>query len=85
MLVAGLPEDRRLVYPWIGVEWIENDFGTVHNLDQIGRTEDVQFGAALRAEHRARDASLGQRPQCGDARSASASRLFASATTIRCS
>jgi len=49
-LVAGLPEDRRLVYPWIGVEWIENDFGTVHNFNQIGRTEDVQFGAALHAE-----------------------------------
>jgi hypothetical protein len=49
-LVAALPDDRRLVYPWIGVEWIENDFGTARNFDQIGRTEDVQFGAALRAE-----------------------------------
>jgi hypothetical protein len=49
-LVAALPEDRKLVYPWIGLEWIQNDFDKAHNFDQIGRTEDVQYGAALRAE-----------------------------------
>ena len=48
--VAALPEDRRLVYPWMGVEWIEDDFVTTRNLDQLARTEDLQFGRSLRAE-----------------------------------
>jgi len=47
-LVAALPEDRKLVYPWIGLEWIQNDFRTTHNVDQIGRTEDQQFGTSFR-------------------------------------
>ena len=84
-LVAGLPEDRRLVYPWIGVEWIENDFGTVHNFNQIGRTEDVQFGAALRAELGLATPTSGQRPQCGDARTGQAKQAFRFGEMIRCS
>ncbi len=39
-----LPEDRKLIYPWIGFEWIEDDFRSVRNLQQIGRTEDYAFG-----------------------------------------
>jgi hypothetical protein len=50
VLVAALPQDRKLVYPWVGVEWIEDDFGTAHNQDQLARTEDLQFGRSLRAE-----------------------------------
>jgi len=49
-LVAPLPEDRKLVYPWVGAEWIEDDFVTVQNQDQLVRTEDLQFGRSLRAE-----------------------------------
>ena len=49
-LVAALPADRKLVYPWLGLEWIEDDFDTAHNRDQIGRTEDVHYGATLRAD-----------------------------------
>jgi hypothetical protein len=49
-LVGPLPQDRKLVYPWVGVEWVEDDFGTVHNQDQLARTEDLQFGRSLRAE-----------------------------------
>jgi hypothetical protein len=49
-LVGALPEDRTLAYPWIGIEWIENEFGTARNFDQIGRTEDLHVGASLRAE-----------------------------------
>jgi hypothetical protein len=49
-LVAALPENRRLVYPWAGVEWIEDDFATTHNQDQLARTEDLDFGRSLRAE-----------------------------------
>ena len=49
-LVAPLPQDRKLVYPWVGMEWIEDDFVTAHNQDQLARTEDLQFGRTLRAE-----------------------------------
>ena len=49
-LAAPLPTDRRLVYPWVGMEWVEDDFVKVHNQDQLARTEDLQFGRALRAE-----------------------------------
>jgi hypothetical protein len=49
-LVAPLPDDRKLVYPWIGIEWIENAYGTARNFDQIGRTEDLHVGSSLRAE-----------------------------------
>lgn len=48
--VAALPEDRKLVYPWVGLEWIEDDFVTARNQDQLVRTEDLQFGRSLRTE-----------------------------------
>ncbi len=50
VLVAPLPQDRKLVYPWVGLEWIEDDFDTAHNQDQLARTEDLQFGRSLRVE-----------------------------------
>jgi hypothetical protein len=49
-LAAPLPEDRTLVYPWLGLEWIEDDFVTSRNQDQLARTEDLQFGRSVRAE-----------------------------------
>lgn len=49
-LVAALPAERTLAYPWVGLEWVEDDFSTAHNQDQLSRTEDLQFGTALRAE-----------------------------------
>jgi hypothetical protein len=39
-----LPEDRELLYPWIGVELVENSFEERSNQDQIRRTEDVLVG-----------------------------------------
>jgi hypothetical protein len=49
-LAAPLPQDRTLAYPWLGLEWIEDDFVTSHNQDQLARTEDLQFGRSVRAE-----------------------------------
>jgi len=49
-LAAELPEDRTLVYPWVGLEWVEDNFTTSRNQDQLARTEDLQFGKVLRAE-----------------------------------
>ena len=39
-----LPEDRKLVYPWLGYELIENRFAIERNRDQIGRAEDILLG-----------------------------------------
>ena len=39
-----LPADRKLVYPWVGLEWVEDDFRETRNQDQIARTEDVALG-----------------------------------------
>jgi outer membrane protein assembly factor BamA len=44
-----VPEDRRLVYPWIGFELIQDEFVKERNRDQIGRTEDFQLGASWSA------------------------------------
>lgn len=44
-----LPENRKLVYPWLGFELVQNDFDTFRNHDQIGRTEDFHLGARLSA------------------------------------
>ena len=49
-LAAPLPQDRKLLTPWLGISFIQDGYDTVRNLDQIARTEDVQFGRELRAE-----------------------------------
>ncbi|MBK8284075.1 MAG: hypothetical protein IPK97_03945 [Ahniella sp.] len=49
-LPGGRPEfaaslqDRDLVYPFVGIEFAEDKFGTTRNRDLIGRTEDIQLG-----------------------------------------
>ncbi|MEM7504429.1 MAG: POTRA domain-containing protein [Pseudomonadota bacterium] len=44
-----LPADRRLVYPFIGFEMIEDDFRTAANRDQFERTEDFLLGTRFAA------------------------------------
>ncbi len=44
---AELPPDRKLVYPSVGVAWIEDQYGTTQNLNQIGRLEDLYYGTSL--------------------------------------
>jgi outer membrane protein assembly factor BamA len=39
-----LPADRKLVYPFIGFEWLQDKFESASNRDQIGRTEDFYLG-----------------------------------------
>jgi outer membrane protein assembly factor BamA len=38
------PEDRRLSYPWVGVEWQQSDFRIERNRDQIEKIEDFALG-----------------------------------------
>jgi len=49
-LLAPLPADRTLAYPFARFELLQDDFSTARNLDQIGRTEDLRFGTRLTAE-----------------------------------
>jgi hypothetical protein len=44
-----LPEDRKLVYPWIGYSLVTDDFRALEDLNDIGRTEDVNLGLSLEA------------------------------------
>jgi len=56
---AVLPPDRRLIYPWAGLELIEDDFRLARNHDQIGRTEDLRFGWYARIRLGASTTALG--------------------------
>ena len=44
-----VPENRRLVYPFIGIEILEDKFEKSENRNQIGRTEDFYLGTRLQA------------------------------------
>ncbi|MEX2122681.1 MAG: hypothetical protein WD795_02230 [Woeseia sp.] len=48
-LLSVVPEDRRLLYPYIGVEILEDGYTITANRDQIGRTEDFNLGKQFRA------------------------------------
>jgi hypothetical protein len=54
-----LPAAHTFSYPWIGVQWIQDDFRETHNLNQIGRTEDLAFGLSLQLEAGWSDESFG--------------------------
>lgn len=43
-LVLGVPLPRRLAYPWIAVETVEEGFLKERNLDRIDRIEDLNLG-----------------------------------------
>jgi hypothetical protein len=58
-LLTVVPEDRRLLYPFIGVEILEDRYTTTANRDQIGRTEDFNLGKELRASLGYASESLG--------------------------
>lgn len=45
----ALPQNRNLSYPWIGFELVQDEFATLENHDQIGRTEDFLLGTRFAA------------------------------------
>lgn len=45
-----LPGDRSLSYPYLRLEGVQDDFEMARNLDQISRTEDLQFGTRYAIE-----------------------------------
>jgi outer membrane protein assembly factor BamA len=44
-----LPENRRLIYPWAGWQWIGDDYRQVSELNDMGRIEDISLGLNLYA------------------------------------
>jgi len=46
-LPALVPEDRLLIYPYVGFQLLEDNFQTSSNRDQIGRTEDFYLGTQV--------------------------------------
>lgn len=46
---ATLPHDYEFIYPWLGVEWVEDAYDKVRDREQIGRTEDAYRGLYLSA------------------------------------
>ncbi len=58
-LPAAIPEDRELVYPFVGLEIIEDKFETSTNRDQIGKTEDFYLGSRFSASLGWSDESFG--------------------------
>jgi hypothetical protein len=79
-LPTVLPEDRKLVYPFVGFELVEDGFVTTQNQDQMDRTEDFQMGLQFRASLGWADTSFGSDRDAA-VFSASASRGFGSLET----
>ena len=42
-----LPENRKLVYPWVGWQLLADDYREMSELNDIGRTEDISLGTSL--------------------------------------
>jgi len=45
-----LPDNRKLVYPWMAAEWVQDRFAITRNRDQIEKTEDYSLGWKMRAQ-----------------------------------
>jgi outer membrane protein assembly factor BamA len=58
-LPASVPADRKLVYPFLAFELVEDRFVTSKNQDQMDRTEDFQMGLQVRASLGWSDTTLG--------------------------
>jgi outer membrane translocation and assembly module TamA len=44
-----LPGDRKLVYPWVGWQLVEDSYREVSELNDMGRTEDISLGLNILA------------------------------------
>lgn len=55
----NLPGDRKLQYPWLGIDVIQDEFVETRNRDQIARTEDFFLGWRASAQLGYASSSLG--------------------------
>lgn len=58
-LASAVPEDRDLVYPFLGLELLQDQFETTINREQIGETEDFFTGTRFSARLGFADESIG--------------------------
>jgi len=58
-LPAAIPADRKLVYPFLGIEILEDSFEETTNRDQIERVEDLRTGLRFTASLGWSDTALG--------------------------
>ncbi len=58
-LLAVIPDDRKLVYPFVGLEILQDQFVTTHNREQIAKTEDFFTGTRFTATLGWADESFG--------------------------
>jgi outer membrane protein assembly factor BamA len=56
---TALPEDRKLVYPWIGFDLVQDDYRKLKNHDEIERTEDFFLGTRITGRLGFSDPALG--------------------------
>lgn len=49
-LAGQVPGDRKLIYPWIGYELLQDAYETARNRDQIEKTEDFHLGWRFSAQ-----------------------------------
>ncbi|HUX74333.1 MAG TPA: hypothetical protein VMV25_10635 [Steroidobacteraceae bacterium] len=59
VLAGPLPADRTLAYPFVGFDILQDDYKKTADLNQIGRTEDLYFGAEVGAEVGISNAAFG--------------------------
>jgi outer membrane protein assembly factor BamA len=59
LAAAVVPADRKFLYPFIGIEMLEDKYDKTSNLDQIGRTEDRFLGTRMNARLGLTSASAG--------------------------
>lgn len=58
-LLGPVPEDRHLAGPWVGLEYIRDEWEVLRNYDQIDITEDALLGSRLSARLGRSEESLG--------------------------
>jgi len=64
-IASVAPAGRRLLYPWVGFGWVEDQFIATHNQDQIGKTEDIALGWNVRGRLGAASSRLGSDRSAG--------------------
>jgi hypothetical protein len=74
-LPAAIPDDRKLVYPFVGIEILQDKFEKTSNRDQIKKTEDFLTGTRFSASIGWSDRSFGA-DRDAVIYTAAASRLF---------
>lgn len=81
ILPPAIPGDRKLIYPFIGIEILQDSFEETSNRDQIKRTEDLQTGLRFAASLGWSDEAFGA-DRDALVYSASVSRLFGSVDDV---